>query len=156
MLQALLAERFKLVLHRETREGPIYELRFATGGPKLEHHKDGPFFPEDPPKVRDDEMPWIGVCGSIEDFVAEQLQPFFDRPLINKTGLTGVFKGRLSFDPRAGGVIGPPGFIESFGAFPPGPSIFTALQEQLGLKLESSRGPVEVLVIDSFSEPTEN
>jgi Protein of unknown function (DUF3738) len=96
MLQNLLADRFKLALHRENKEIPVYELTVAKGGPKLQH-------PEDVP----------------------------------------------SADPNVGG----PGAAPSA---PSGPSIFTALQEQLGLKLESARAPFEALAIDSVSRPSEN
>jgi uncharacterized protein (TIGR03435 family) len=80
------------------------------------------------------------------------------RPVIDKTGITGFYDIKLQWTPELGqGQVAPGG---SEPAPPPpdisGPSIFTAIQEQLGLRLESSKGPVEVLVIDSVQKPTEN
>ena len=77
------------------------------------------------------------------------LQAQADRPIIDKTGLNGLFDFRLEFSPNALEVNAP----ELQQAHP---SLFSALQEQLGLKLESAKGPVEVLVIDSVSKPSEN
>lgn len=81
------------------------------------------------------------------------------RPVIDKTGLTGLFDFTLQWTPGAEQVPGP--FAGDPAAAPPppvdsGPSIFSALQEQLGLKLESTKGPVEVVVIDSAQKPSEN
>ena len=82
------------------------------------------------------------------------------RPVIDKTGLTGNYDFELSFMPegRGGGPVGPlpPGVPDLPAIDPNAPSLFTALQEQLGLKLESGRGPVEVVVIDSAQQPTED
>ena len=77
---------------------------------------------------------------------------FLDRPVIDKTAITGMFEFRLIYDQRLS-LIGGPG-TEPFD--PSGPSIFAALQEQLGLKLESGKAPVEVLVIDRVEKPREN
>jgi uncharacterized protein (TIGR03435 family) len=70
-------------------------------------------------------------------------------PIVDKTGLKGLFDFQMQFAPETLSTAGSP-------SDPCGPSLFTALQEQLGLKLESSKGPVEVLVVDSVSRPTEN
>jgi uncharacterized protein (TIGR03435 family) len=83
------------------------------------------------------------------------------RPIIDKTGLTGAYDIQLSFMPegaRAGGPAGPlpPGVPPPPPIDPDAPSLFTALQEQLGLKLESGRGPVDVIVIDRIEPPTED
>jgi uncharacterized protein (TIGR03435 family) len=83
-----------------------------------------------------------------------------DRPVIDKTGLTGLYDLHLDFG-REGTTVGdmpppPPGAPPSEPLGPAGPSIFTAIQEQLGLKLESSKGPREFLVIDSVERPSEN
>ena len=159
MLQNLLAERFKLVLHRETKEVPVYELTVAKGGSKLQHPEDVPCSLREPGNpgapLKPGEKPncMMRLHSSIADFSAA-IQPLFDRPVIDKTGITGMFEFRLiwAFDPAAGPTRGP-GTVPSD---PSGPSIFTALQEQLGLKLESAKGPVEVLAIDSVQRPSEN
>jgi uncharacterized protein (TIGR03435 family) len=159
MLQNLLADRFNLTLNRETREVPVYALTVAKGGPKLQHPEDVPCTPINPRNPgaprKEGEKPkcMMQFRLSMADFPAA-LRLLLDRPVIDKTGITGIFEFRLvwAFDPTAGPAGGP-----GIGPLDPsGPSIFTALQEQLGLKLESSKGPVEVLVIDSVSKPTQN
>jgi uncharacterized protein (TIGR03435 family) len=150
MLQNLLADRFKLVTHLESKEIPMYALTVAKSGAKLQHPEnvpcslgdDGFFKPLQP-----GQKPYCSLRfrnRAISDFIAV-IRTFLDRPVIDKTGLSGEFEFRLLFsDPNRPAVD------------PAGPSIFTALEEQLGLKLENSKGPVEVLVIDSVSKPTEN
>jgi uncharacterized protein (TIGR03435 family) len=156
MLQSLLEERFKLAVHRESRIEPTYELVVAKGGPKLKESA-GPdangrfgFFCRGR----------FGPCtstnvdiGGLVSFLSRML----GRPVSDKTGLSGKYDYTLTFmaepTPPAPGVPEPE-------AVPPvdsnAPSIFTALQEQLGLKLESTRGPVEVLVIDNAERPQPN
>jgi uncharacterized protein (TIGR03435 family) len=85
------------------------------------------------------------------DRLISMLGPQAGRPIINKTNLTGTYDFSLKFVPVANTAAG----LDS-NAEPTGPSFFTALEEQLGLKLESSKGPVEVLVIDSVQKPSEN
>jgi uncharacterized protein (TIGR03435 family) len=159
MLQNLLADRFKLTLHRETLEVPVYALTVAKGGPKLQHPEDVPCTPIDPKNPssswKEGEKPkcMMQFRLSMSDFPAV-LRLLLARPVIDKTGITGTFEFRLvwAFDPTADPAGGP-----GIGPLDPsGPSIFTALQEQLGLKLENSKGPVEVLVIDSVQKPSEN
>ncbi len=141
-LQSLLAERFQLKLHRETKEGSVYQLMIAKGGPKLKLH------------VGTGGM--TGISGSsgagvasIEgskvsmDRLADHLAGKADRPVIDKTGLTGEYDLRLEWSTEQNGVSS-------------GPSIFTALQEQLGLKVESAKGPVEIIVVDSAERASEN
>lgn len=148
MIQSLLADRFKLVLHREKKEMPVYELIAAKGGPKLSH-KEGsctPFDPRPPAAL-------LRSCGDIgggKDFLegfgvtmsalAESLSDTLDRKVIDKTGSARTFDFHLKFA----------------GVDTAGPSIFTAIQEQLGLRLQSAKDPVEVLVIDHVERPGEN
>jgi uncharacterized protein (TIGR03435 family) len=153
MLQALLADRFRLAFHREAKEMPIYDLVLAKSGPKLK-----------PSEAKNASDSRIRGGGGHMNFEASSLAELIEwlsgaaghRIILNKTGLTGrfnftldytpeTFRGGKAPDPTAEGTIDPNGI-----------SIFTALQEQLGLKLESARGPVEVLVIDSVQKPTEN
>lgn len=215
MLQNLLAERFKLTLHRETRDMPVYALAVGAKGPKLKQSTaaDAPPVPAEdgrgetaappPPhspspgrsgiKLGPDGCPASpptsggrggkfmmitpnGECmisnGQTMDGLAAQLSDGFDRPVIDRTGLKGTYDLRLRYDPSSmpGGRGGPGMAKGEPGAAPapgdPGnriapdggpPSIFTALQEQLGLKLESSKGPVELLVIDHVERtPAQN
>jgi uncharacterized protein (TIGR03435 family) len=140
MVQTLLADRFQLKLHRETRESPVLILVATKGGHKLT------------PTQKPDERPFVGVyrTGSVEQpaitiilagnnapvsLLTTELARRFKRPVFDKTELKGSYDFRVEFaaqdDPAQ-----------------PAPSIYAAMQEQLGLKLESGKGQAEVLVID--------
>lgn len=171
MLQALLAERFELKLHRETRELPVYDLTATKGGPRLPKPAGGPcteVFTGPPPKPGEPRPappcgPGIQASGtgvsmrglnlSMAKFT-EFLGGLIGRHVVDKTGFTGKFDLHVNFalDDAIGGLP----FHRGPGDAEAGPSIFTAIQEQLGLKLESTKGPVEVLVIDHVERPTEN
>jgi uncharacterized protein (TIGR03435 family) len=184
MIRRLLAERFKLALHRETRILPTYNLTVAKGGPKLRSSQNGgcmnidtsngpASFPR--PGTRTCGTRVLGTRGpnltvdttrlTLEEF-AKALSLDLDRPVIDKTALTGLFDIHLEFarDVATSGVLpegavivmGGPVMTSGSGPVEPAPSVFNALQEQLGLKLESAKGPVEVLVIDSVQHPSEN
>ena len=144
----LLAERFGLVVHNETKEGQIYVLTVAKGGPKLTAVT----------KVGDRQ----GISGNRGrtqgyaapmSMLAMNLSNNVGRPVVDKTGLTEKYDWVLEWTPDmpATGLDGPPPTDNG-----PGPTIFTALQEQLGLRLESSKGPVETYVIDKVERPSEN
>jgi bla regulator protein blaR1 len=171
-LQALLQQRFKLVVHRRTNEFPIYLLTVAKGGPKLERPNCVANDPNQPQLIVPGKTPG-NACGggivgmgsglvhasseSMTEF-AETLSHFVDRTVVDNTGLSGKFRFRLSFAPDATRPEVP--FISVDPGDTPtaadGPSIFTATQEQLGLKLQPTKGPVEVLVIDRVEKPSEN
>ncbi|HTK87135.1 MAG TPA: TIGR03435 family protein [Nitrospiraceae bacterium] len=172
LLQNLLVERFQLKTHKETKELPIYELVVAKDGPKLksvpEPPRPIPGTPPGPPPSPGGPMPpgafrigrgeMIGSAIPFENFI-QSLSSMLGRTVVNKTGLTGFFDVQMHWAPDPGetGPFGPvPGVQPPPPADPAGPSIFTALQEQAGLRLESSKGPVEVLVIDSIEKPSEN
>jgi uncharacterized protein (TIGR03435 family) len=176
MVQSLLEDRFQLKVHHETRELPVYNLVVGKGGVKMKLSED-----QTPPKS-DDELDTfdssappprgeisIAHTPSGEMIVSGTAIPISPnsevrrphslpprslttllreagRPVVDKTNLKGFFDFRLKFVP--GALLGNPDAS--------GPSIFTALQEQLGLKLESTKGSVEVLVIDSVQKPSEN
>jgi uncharacterized protein (TIGR03435 family) len=161
MLQALLAERFKLTVHTETREVPIYELVVARNDgrpgaglrPTVFDCDATPAAAAAPPKVAADARPNCGMdiglagipiraAGQDLGGLTAGLAQFVDRRVVDKTGLSGRFDFELKFatDTRGAAVD-----TQS-----DAPSIFTALQEQLGLKLDSARGPVEIVVIDSI------
>ena len=171
MLQSLVVERFKLVVDRETKELPVYDLVVAKGGLKLTQSRPGNCVtpvPGDPPPPELGGKPPV-FCGAIRmgrglvdtsaipmPRLAAVLAQFgnLGRQVIDKTGLTGNFDVHLEYAPDEGLAGGPPGQAPSTDSS--GPSIFTALQEQLGLKLESSKAPVEMLVIDHVERPSEN
>ncbi len=149
MVQALLADRFKLKLHRETKEIPIYALLVGKSGPKLTAAKDAT-------QCNGNGCFGIGngftsASGATMAFTAEALTHLVDRTFIDKTGLTGHYDFRLTYDqsstkpPIVGMPIAPT----------EGPSIFAAV-EDLGLKLEPQKSPVEMLIIDSVERPSEN
>jgi bla regulator protein BlaR1 len=147
-LRDLLADRFQLRFKRETREMPIYHLVVAKGGPKMKESTVG----EDGRNMRTgrDRMLVQGINMSM---LAVQLSQNLGRTVLNQTELTKTYDFSLQWTPE-GQPLGPK---DNETAPPPdGPTLFTALQEQLGLKLESTKGPVEVLVIERVEKPTEN
>lgn len=167
MLQSLLADRFKLALHRETRQSNIYALVVAKGGPKIKLSADqlsldvnGPSPPGAGPNhgaIRIGGGSLVGNAVPLSLLIGV-LSQRLDRPVIDKTNLTGRFDIRLQWTPDVGESSLSPGGDP----LPPapsdnaGPSIFVAIQEQLGLKLEAAKGPVEVLVIDYVEKPSVN
>ena len=161
MLRSLLAERFRLVAHKEQRELPVFVLTVAradgTLGPNLRRSTGGCSVPAE-------KRPGPSSCGmqyrrgyieahgmTLDTLVLHGLLLNLDRVVIDKTGLKGDFDWTLEWGADPSTQSDDPDRPRSDGL---GPSIFTALQEQLGLKLESARGPVEVLVIDSVERPT--
>ena len=187
MIRSLLADRFKLVAHNETKEQTIYALVVARTDGKL-----GPALkksdidcaalmgnarargqaaapPPGPPQpgqrmpcaVRIGPGNLSASAGTLAQF-AQSLGMFVGRIVVDKTGLTGGYDIDLTWTPdqipqRAAGTPGDqPVRINGVDIDPNGPSIFTAVQEQLGLKLDSQKGPVEMLVIDRVEKPVEN
>jgi uncharacterized protein (TIGR03435 family) len=151
MMQSLLEERFALKAHRETREAPVYRLvlakRDGTLGPQLLKSDSECGAP--PPTS----VPWaIHACrgrmgpadmtmgAELFSGLISTLESLVDRRIIDETGLSGRFDARLEWSRGEKDLTRP--------------SIYTAIQEQLGLKLEPARGPVNVLVVDSISRPT--
>jgi uncharacterized protein (TIGR03435 family) len=156
MMQSLLEDRFQLRSHHESRELPIFTLVLAKDGPKLQptvEGRPGPGGLTAGSGRTNGNSAGIEMSGSgiTMDRLINMLAAQAGRPIINKTNLTGTYDFSLKFAPVANTATS-----RDSAAEPTGPSLFTALQEQLGLKLESSKGPVEVLVIDSVSKPTEN
>jgi bla regulator protein BlaR1 len=170
MLQALLADRFKLTIHRESKELPVYALVVAKDGPKFQEAKSGDTYPNGIKGPDGHSGAGMMLRGG-EGFTAQgipignlvrQLSLELGRTVIDKTGLTSkydftlkwteerqapMFKGTEGSQPGTGGTSAPGSS---------GPSIFTAVQEQLGLKLESEKGPVDILIIDHVEKPSEN
>jgi uncharacterized protein (TIGR03435 family) len=166
MIQSMLADRFKLAVHRETKEMPIYELTVSKDGPKLRKaqnnacsdgqacHAWGP----GNPGMREG---FPGTSVDMDDLV-DMLMGYTDRPIVNKTNIQGLFDIRLQWNPLP---------LTQQAATPRDdvprervvnadvsslPDLFTAVQEQLGLKLESRRGPIETIVIDHVERPGKN
>lgn len=142
MMQAMLSDRFRLVTHRETRTLPVYALTVAKGGVKL-HEGDGPGGMSAGPRL-------IRYSGGTMGELAGQLSSYLGRHVIDQTGMTGQYAISLSFAPVDLSASADDAVQDL------APSIFQALQEQAGLKLEAVKGPVEVLVIDHAEKPSEN
>jgi uncharacterized protein (TIGR03435 family) len=174
MLRALLAERFMLTLHHATKELPVYVLTIAKNGPKFQESTYRP--PEDQPDSpqpfgkagRRPQGVWITGRGRLTATNADL--PMFANTLarvvlremvFDKTGLSGKYDFNLEWTPDGSEELGvrtgpeaPTGGIA--GSTSSGPSLFTAIHEQLGLRLESQKAPVDVLVIDHLDRPSEN
>jgi uncharacterized protein (TIGR03435 family) len=162
MSQSLLEERFHLQVHHETREMPVYALTVARKGPRLPAPKEGACAtpvsgqpePSAPPcgRVRVS-MSAEGVLmegggAAMSDLVRVLAIPL-GRPVVDRTSLTSVYDIRLQFSDDLSRATPPPEAVTSVG-------IFSAIQEQLGLKLESAKALVDVLVIDHIDRPTAN
>jgi bla regulator protein BlaR1 len=152
-LKSLLADRFQLTLHTETREQAVYDLTVNKGGPKLQESTE--------PRGLIRKM----VRGTIKGqavplgMLALNLSNELGRRVIDKTGLAAKYDFELkwgSSQDSAAQIRSTQTAELALPADPDGPSIFTALQEQLGLRLESGKGPVEVLVIDRAERPSKN
>jgi bla regulator protein BlaR1 len=186
MMQSLLADRFKLTIHHETREVPVFALVLSKAGktgPQLFPHTDDAtcasmtqfqqyqnesgVAPSIDPKVMLPALP-CNVISNLQptapgrirlggrkvplQLIASSFSGYdnFNRPIVDRTGLTGTFDFWLEFTPPANGA--PPGFQPDA----TGPSSQEALQEQLGLKLESQKAPLDVMVVDHIEQSSEN
>jgi uncharacterized protein (TIGR03435 family) len=169
MLQAILEDRFNVKVHTETREVPVYHVTVAPGGPKLRPFKPGTCVPIDvhreepvPPPLpqgqrycesfvtpKGSTLSIHAEGSSVEEFVTLFLSTLSlaERRVIDRSGITGLFDIELEFTPPRS---------DDPAAAQGGVSVFTALREQLGLRLESARGPGQFLVVDSVERPTEN
>ena len=179
MLRRLLSERFKLALRKETREMPIYELVLARDDRRpgsqlrpstvdcaaLAAARARGGSPPAPPGPGEP-MPCsfrIGLgqmvgSGFPVSELARSLSNMVQRVVIDRTGLTGPYDFEVKFTPDASQMpLGPvPPGVNPPAIDPDGPSLFTALQEQLGLKLEARRGPVEITIIDGIERPADD
>lgn len=201
MLQALLADRFGLKIHRETKQLPMYVLEVAKGGPKLKPTawppspsagapnapgapgaKDSKPPPPPPlPPARKGSPPaanlvggrgsmWstshgqatIAANGGSVAQLSDLLSRMLGRPVVDKTGLTGEYDYTLQWtaEVQSSNTVAAANPTPAAMAPAPladsGPTIFAAIQQQLGLKLESIKGPVEIIVIDHVNRPSEN
>jgi uncharacterized protein (TIGR03435 family) len=153
MYRKLLASRFKLVFHREKQELPAYAIVAARGGPKLKRTErkpgDGTVFTLDRQivlKVRN---------ASISDFAHGLQETVLDKPVVDESGLPDRYDFDLKWTPDDGQLSSVPGVEDRHDANGP-PGLYTAIQEQIGLKIESKKAVVEVLVIDHLEEPSAN
>ena len=157
MLQSVLEERFQLKVHHETRERPVYALVIAKGGSKLKEGSAGDAADPPPIPVGTKDVPglmlmrkrgkiqaWHCPVSNLLSFLSQEL----GRSVVDQTGLTGNYNFTLQWTPEM-----PNG---ASAAEDSEPSLFTALQEQLGLRLESTKAPMDVLVIDHVERPSPN
>jgi len=175
MVQALLADRFKLAVRQATQELPIYALTLAKKdgrlGPRLTESKEGSCTPFDASKPRPEPQPGglRRTCGNstvspsrlmavgvpIANLVP-MLQMVLGRTVVDKTGLTGTFDISMEWTPDETQSMQWPADAPKPPQSDAGPSIYSAIQEQLGLKLESAKGPVEILIVEHAEPPSEN
>jgi uncharacterized protein (TIGR03435 family) len=155
MLQKLLTERFQLTIHHGKKELSVYAITVAKGGPRLTRSASDPSTGNSNFFTALGDM--VNINSSMVDFAGALQATVFDRPVIDRTGLTGKFDFKLKWTPDesqfagAGVKVPPP----SDKADAP-PSLYTAIQEQLGLKLDPVKAPVDVLVVDHVEKPSEN
>lgn len=158
MLQSLLADRFKLQFHREIKELPIYALMVDKGGAKLQPHE-----------AKSAGDPWIDntfehfpqmtmhAKFAPMDYFAWRLSTMLDRPVVDLTKLTGGYDFELKFTRELPPGTPPEGaLLNGTPIDTSGPTIFEAIRQQLGLKLERQKGPVDIMVIDHAEKPAEN
>jgi uncharacterized protein (TIGR03435 family) len=149
MLRALLEERFHLQVHRETRSLPVYELVVSKPG-LLKQGNCADKCRTSEFGEKGTELTIDGEAMNVTE-LAGTISMILDRPVTDKTGVTGTFDVHLRWTPEPGEVGNPnTPFEKSSG------SIFTALQEKLGLKRRNATGPVDILVIDHVEKLTAN
>ena len=163
LLQALLADRFRLALHRETKELPAYTLVIAQNGPKLQEAKSGDTYPNGvkgldglplgPHTMNMGEGVLTGQGVPVATLVGSLSRQLGGRLVVDKTGLSGKYDFALQWTPKEGGQ---PGTDSAASTQSSGPSIFAAMEEQLGLKLEPQTVATEILAIDHVERPSES
>ena len=147
MVQALLADRFKLALHRETRVLSLYVLSLARTGPKLKQVADSD--PEDGVHINGAKTYGTPKGWSIAQLADFLQRSFYQTPVVDRTGLEGIYRFSLNY---AQGLYNYPG-VQPQGD---GPDIFSAVESQLGLKLEQRKEPLDFIVIDHIEPPDPN
>jgi bla regulator protein blaR1 len=167
-MQSLLADRFKLAIHFETREVPVLALTLVKPGktgPKFIPHDEGPSCDTPdviPPRcgstfrMRSSTGLFTGGARDVSlEIIASGLSGLgnLDRPVLDRTGLTGKFDYKLEWTPEPNGTTPPNPDAQPD---PQGTTFLQALREQLGLKVESTKGPIATPVIDRIERPSEN
>jgi uncharacterized protein (TIGR03435 family) len=150
-LQSLLAERFGLVVHKEMKDAPAYALVVGKNGPKLKVVT----VPGDQQGIRGNGRGHLQGMAAPSAMLASVLSNNLGRPVLDKTGLTEKYDWTLEWTPDAA-IARPEGLDSPPPSDGTGPSLFTAVQEQLGLRLDSIKAPIETIVIDHVDRPTEN
>lgn len=146
MLQKLLKDRFDLKLHRDKRDLSIYAIKVAKGGPKLARSAENSYgLPTQSGHGHGSQQQRKFTNNSMSDF-ALGMQAYLDRPVVDETGLSGRYDFTLTWTPDTSPANEPDA----------APGIFTAVQEQLGLRLEATKGPTDVLVVDQVERPSAN
>jgi uncharacterized protein (TIGR03435 family) len=154
MLRSLLTDRFKLTFHREPREFSIYQLEITKGGPKLKESAT----PDAPPTVGPGVVyPQRIVLparnATMVDFASLLQRAILDRPVVDKTGLSARYDFDLDWAPDETQFGGD---VPSASAEAPSPPLFSAVQQQLGLRLVPTRGLVDALIVDKAERPSAN
>jgi uncharacterized protein (TIGR03435 family) len=147
MEQSLLADRFKLKVHFETREMPVYALVVAKGGPKLTPAKDGESSKLFTLAENEQGTEIAATAVTLDQFAHSPLWGGGGRLVVDQTGLKGTYDFTLKWRPEQ--LVGQENGVDA-------PSVFTAIQEQLGLRLVPSKASVEVIVIDHVERPSAN
>jgi uncharacterized protein (TIGR03435 family) len=174
MLQALLADRMELVVHHDSKEVQIFSLVIAKNGPKLQESKPAAALAEGTGGSAGGRGSGLGMSMGSEEgmmtatfhdtpisYVASWLQANLRTPVLDKTGLTGIYGFKLKWMPERNRSAvpssdAPNGQPAVATSDPIGPTLLDAIQDQLGLKLESGKGPVEIIVIDHIEKPSGN
>ncbi|MEP6963410.1 MAG: TIGR03435 family protein, partial [Acidobacteriota bacterium] len=158
MLRSLVIDRFQLRFHRELKELPVYAIQLAAGGPRLKPSvAPADSLPELVNIIYPEANGGVHVLlparnATIAQFAAMMQRAVLDRPVVDKTGISGTYDFDLEWTPddnQFGGQL--PRSVESTK-----PSLFTAVREQLGLRLEATKDQVQALIIDRFERPSEN
>jgi uncharacterized protein (TIGR03435 family) len=154
MLRNLLTDRFKLTFHREPREFSIYQLELSKGGSKLKETAA----PNDPPTVGPgvvypQRIVLPGRNATTGDLASLLQRAILDRPVVDKTGLSGRYDFDLEWAPDETQFGGD---VPSAAADAPSAPLFSAIQQQLGLRLVATRGPVDALIVDKAERPSAN
>jgi len=172
MLQELLADRLRLIVHRETKEFPVYSLVVAKNGPKLQASKPAGNSANGGTGHKGGSEP--GMMAGIEDgmnkasfwnqpvsYLVHWLSLSLRSPVVDRTGLTGTYDFTLKYVPNLAGLRASP--VDAPSAQPAGavsdsnhPTLLEVIQDQLGLKLVFGKGPLEVVVIDHIERPSRN
>jgi uncharacterized protein (TIGR03435 family) len=154
MLRKLLVERFQLTFHREQKVYSIYELSVAKGGPKLKPSTAAPDAPVNViSTVYPDHVLMPGRNATMGDLAAVMQRAVFDRPVVDRTGLTGRYDFDLTWTPDETQFGGDMPVAPSDA---PAPPLFVALEQEVGLKMEATRGPVSAFVVDGAQRPSAN
>jgi uncharacterized protein (TIGR03435 family) len=147
MMRTLVSDRFNVRLHRETCQWAVLALVVGKGTPKLELARDPTSPPREPRRKEQNE--WRSIT---MQRLAARLEAHYHRTVLDRTGLTGTYDFNLSYDPQVRDTIdSPEAPIDATGT-----SFKTALETQIGLRLQETKAPVEVLVIDQAKRPTAN